>query len=144
MDSPDPDHVLVPMDDSEPARTALEYALAVFSTAEVTVVHAVDDLEAGYAGRAPVTTGTDDADEPDFFTDVRSIAAEYDRSVETVVMQGTSSDAILEYADANDVDGIVMGSEGRSGVSRMLLGSVAEAVTRQATIPVTIVPGSRS
>ncbi|WP_226042744.1 universal stress protein [Natrinema sp. DC36] len=137
MDSPD--HVLVPMDDSEPARAALEYTLAVFS-AEVTVVHAVDDLEAAYAGRAQVTSDGDDADKPDFFADVSEIAAKHDRSVGTVVIEGTSADAILEYADANDIDQIVMGSEGRSGVSRMLLGSVAEAVTRRATVPVTIVP----
>ena len=128
------------MDDSEPARAALEYALSVFPDADVTVVHAVDELEAGYAGRAPVTTGVDDADEPDFFADVRAIAADHDRTVETVVVEGTSADVILEYADDNGVDGIVMGSEGRSGVSRMLLGSVAEAVTRRSTVPVTIVP----
>ncbi|WP_126663982.1 universal stress protein [Haloterrigena salifodinae] len=133
--------VLVPMDDSEPARAALEHALSVFPTDEVTVVHVVDDLEAGYGGRPPVTTGGgDDADDPDFFADVREIAAEHDRRVDTAVIEGTSADAILEYAREEDVDQIVMGSEGRSGVSRMLLGSVAEAVTRQASVPVTIVP----
>ncbi|WP_049914237.1 universal stress protein [Haloterrigena salina] len=133
--------LLVPMDDSEPARAALEHALSVFPNDEVTVVHVVDELEAGYGGRPPVTdSGGTDADEPEFFADVRDIAAERDRRVETAVVEGTSADAILEYVRDNDVDGIVMGSEGRSGVSRMLLGSVAEAVTRQASVPVTIVP----
>ncbi|NUB90194.1 universal stress protein [Haloterrigena sp. SYSU A558-1] len=133
--------VLVPMDDSEPARAALEHALSVFPNDEVAVVHVVDELEAGYGGRPPVTTGGEaDADEPDFFADVRSIAAERDRTVETAVIEGTSAEAILEHAREADVDQIVMGSEGRSGVSRMLLGSVAEAVTRQASVPVTIVP----
>ena len=133
-------HLLVPMDDSERARDALEHALAVFPDDEITVVHAIDDLEAGYGGGQPVTSDDADAGEPDFFADVRSIAAEYDRTVETAVVEGTSADAILEYADEAGVDGIVMGSEGRSGVSRMLLGSVAEAVTRRASVPVTIVP----
>ncbi|QSX00683.1 universal stress protein [Haloterrigena alkaliphila] len=133
-------HLLVPMDDSERARAALEHALAVFPDDEITVIHAIDDLEAGYGGGQPVTSDDADATEPDFFADVRSIAAEYDRTVETVVVEGTSADAILEYADEAGVDGIVMGSEGRSGVSRMLLGSVAEAVTRRASVPVTIVP----
>ncbi|WP_436346372.1 universal stress protein [Natronorubrum sp. FCH18a] len=134
-------HLLVPMDDSETARAALEHALSVFPDDEITVVHVVDDLEAGYGGRPPVMVGGgDDGDEPDFFADVRSIADEYDRTIETAVVEGTSAEAILDYAREADADGIVMGSEGRSGVSRMLLGSVAEAVTRQSPIPVTIVP----
>jgi len=49
------------------------------------------------------------------------------------------ADAILEYVGEADVDAIVMGSEGKAGVSRMLLGSVAESVTR-AAVPVTVVP----
>ena len=137
-------HLLVPMDDSEPARAALEHTVSVFPDDEVTVLHVVDDLETGYGGgRPPVTTGGEkraDDDEPDFFEDARSIAAAHDRTVEATVITGTSADAILEYAREHDIDQIVMGSEGRSGVSRMLLGSVAEAVTRRSSVPVTIVP----
>ncbi|MDG5818073.1 universal stress protein, partial [Natronococcus sp. A-GB7] len=44
--------LLVPIDDSAPARAALEYALERFPDDEVVVVHAVDDLEAGYRSRA--------------------------------------------------------------------------------------------
>ncbi|WP_049924414.1 universal stress protein [Halopiger djelfimassiliensis] len=129
--------LLVPMDDSEPARAALEHALSVFPDAEVTVVHAVDDLEAGYGGGPePGADGTT----PAFFADVHDIAADHDRTVETTVIEGTSADAILEYARREGIDQIVMGSEGRSGVSRMLLGSVAEAVARRSSVPVTIVP----
>ncbi|MXV61498.1 universal stress protein [Natronorubrum sp. JWXQ-INN-674] len=136
-------HLLVPMDDSATARAALEHALTVFPDDEVTVVHAVDDLEAGYAGRPPVTvSGDGDETEPEFFADVRSIADRRGDTIETAVIEGTSADAILEYAEDAGIDQIVMGSEGRSGVSRMLLGSVAEAVTRRSSIPVTIVPSS--
>lgn len=129
--------LLVPMDDSEPARAALEHALAVFPDDEITVLHAIDDLEAGYGG-GPAASA--DESEPDFFADVRAIADEYGRTVETTVVEGTSAETILEYARDEDVDQIVMGSEGRAGVSRMLLGSVAEEVTRRSPIPVTIVP----
>ncbi|QLK24496.1 universal stress protein [Natrinema zhouii] len=128
-------HVLVPMDGSDPARAALEHALEWVPADRLTVVFAVDDLEADYGS---VVSGDD---EPDFFADVHEIADEYDRSVETTVAEGSGvADAILEYATESDVDAIVMGSEGKAGVSRMLLGSVAEAVTRRAEIPVTIVP----
>lgn len=125
------------MDDSDQARGALEYALSVFPDDELTVFHAIDDLETLYGGRSP----TDGAEaEPDFFDDVVDITAEYGTDVETVVREGTAADAILEYVREESVDAIVMGSEGRSGVSRMLLGSVAEAVTRRSPVPVTIVP----
>ncbi|WP_226004756.1 universal stress protein [Natrinema salinisoli] len=127
--------VLVPMDDSEPARAALEHALEWVPADQVSVVHAVGDLEADYGSIVS------EDDEPAFFADVRAIANEYDRSIETAVVDGDGvADAILEYADEVGVDAIVMGSEGKAGVSRMLLGSVAEAVTRRAGIPVTIVP----
>jgi len=45
----------------------------------------------------------------------------------------------VEYAEESDVDHIVIGSHGRSGVSRILLGSVAESVVRRADMPVTVV-----
>ena len=129
-------HLLVPMDGSEPARAALEHALSLFPDDEVTVLHAVDELAAGYGGQS-----MDEAlaDEPDFFDDVRELAASRSASVDLRQVEGAAADAILEYADEHDVDQIVIGSEGRSGVSRVLLGSIAEEVTRRSAVPVTIV-----
>ncbi|WP_306054552.1 universal stress protein [Natronococcus wangiae] len=130
--------LLVPMDDSEPARAALEYALERFPDDEITVVHAVDDLEAGYGGRPPAVAGEDSY--PDVFDDVDRLADEYGRRIETRVVEGQPATAILEYVDEAGIDDIVIGSEGRSGVSRMLLGSVAEQVARRSPVPVMIVP----
>ncbi len=126
------------MDDSEPARAALEHALTVVHADRITVVHAIDDLEAGYGGGPTAGEGA----EPEFFEDAKAIARERDSSatVATEVVEGTAADAILEFADEADVDGIVIGSEGRSGAARVLLGSVAERVARESTVPVTIVP----
>ncbi|WP_247730276.1 universal stress protein [Halovivax limisalsi] len=130
--------LLVPMDDSDRARAALEHALAVHPDSEITVLHVVDPLGAAYGGdESPAVIDG----EPDFFADVRDLAAEHDGAVETVVREGTAAETILEYVSEASVDAVVMGSEGRSGVSRVLLGSVAEAVTRQSSVPVTIVPG---
>lgn len=129
--------LLVPMDDSDPARAALEYALEYFPNAEITVCHAIDDLEAGYADQPSAAQA--DA-EPEIFADAERIAAEHDTTIETQIVSGTAAEAILEFARENGIDGIVMGSKGRSGVSRVLLGSIAEQVTRQADVPVTVVP----
>lgn len=131
-------HLLVPVDDSDPSRSALEYALEHFPDAEITVLHAIDDLAAGYAGQPPAVAGTDA--EPEVFDEAKRLAAEYDADFETQVVGGTAGEAILEYAEEERIDGIVMGSKGRSGVSRVLLGSIAEQVTRRASVPVTVVP----
>jgi universal stress protein A len=59
--------------------------------------------------------------------------------VETVVRQGKPFVEIIKEAKEKDMDLIVMASHGRTGVSHMLMGSVAEKVVRKANCPVLIV-----
>jgi universal stress protein A len=56
--------------------------------------------------------------------------------VSYVVECGPAKDRIVEYANENDIDLIVMGTHGRTGLGRLLMGSVAEAVVRKAECPV--------
>jgi len=59
----------------------------------------------------------------------------------TVVVSGRPAEAILDYANKNQVDLIVMSTHGRSGVSRWVLGSVTDRVVRNTTASVlTITP----
>jgi nucleotide-binding universal stress UspA family protein len=60
-------------------------------------------------------------------------------SVVTSTVEGQSGAAILQFAEANQVDLIVICTRGRSGVSRWLMGSVADRVTRGARMPVLLV-----
>lgn len=53
------------------------------------------------------------------------------------------ADGILSYADEHDVDVVMMGTHGRSGIERFLLGSVAERVVRKAHLPMLLVPPER-
>jgi len=62
--------------------------------------------------------------------------------VEAVVRDVAAGPAILNYADHNDIDVIALGTHGRRGVRRFLLGSVAEEVVRRADRPVLTVRGS--
>lgn len=65
-----------------------------------------------------------------------------DVAVETHVVQGVAASAIVTVAEKCQADLIVMGTHGRSGLSRFVLGSVAESVMRQAHCPVlTVKPG---
>ena len=62
--------------------------------------------------------------------------------VHRIIEEGEPVEQILRAAQAVNCDFIVMGSHGRSGLSRLLLGSVAEEVFRQATCQVIVVKGS--
>lgn len=52
------------------------------------------------------------------------------------LLQGDAADEIIRLAQANKIDLIVMGTHGRSGIGRLVMGSVAEAVMRKAPCPV--------
>jgi universal stress protein A len=61
--------------------------------------------------------------------------------VETALLSGSAASNILAYAREKQIDLIVMGTHGRTGISREILGSVAETVVRLAPCPVLTVPG---
>jgi nucleotide-binding universal stress UspA family protein len=62
-----------------------------------------------------------------------------------VVLRGNVAESILDYARKNEIDLVIMSTHGRSGVARWAMGSVADRVARQATVPVMLVspPGCR-
>jgi nucleotide-binding universal stress UspA family protein len=60
-------------------------------------------------------------------------------AVESQLLQGNEAHVILEQCDRKDIDLIAMTTHGRSGVSRWLLGSVAEKIVRHATKPIFLV-----
>ena len=147
------EHLLVPLDGSEQAREAFEYAKERFPDAELTLLSVVDPADAivsepitgtyespaGTAGAGTEvldeleTTATDRVEEA--ASEAR--AAGHDAAGEVVI--GQPGRAIVEFVEDNECDHVVMGSHGRSGVSRVLLGSVAESVMRRAHVPVTVV-----
>lgn len=138
-------HVLVAIDDSEPAWKALEHAVETFSGDEITVLHVVDpvdavygDFDGGYYDQAMYEASID-AGEALLERAAERIKGEDGATVETALETGQAARAIVQYADVNDVDHVVIGSHGRSGVTRVLLGSVAETVARRSDVPVTIV-----
>jgi len=137
--------ILIPIDDSEQATDALEYALEEFQSDDITVIHVIDPIEAGYTAQATVPGYSEEwyeqAEEEaqSLFEDAQDVADEYGVTLDTATEVGRPSRTIVNYAEENDVGHIVMGSHGRSGVTRILLGSVAESVVRRSPIPVTIV-----
>ena len=57
----------------------------------------------------------------------------------TIIVSTTIVDSILDYAEDNDIDLIVIGTRGRSGIKKLLLGSTASGVVTYSSCPVTVV-----
>jgi len=138
--------VLVPVDSSEQAEAAAAFAVENVPDAEVVLLHVINPAEAGYSAQASVPSFSEEwyeerqAEASDRLDELAAVARELGaETVERVVEVGRPTKTIVEYADDHDIDQIVMGSHGRSGMSRILLGSVAETVVRRATVPVTVV-----
>ena len=134
--------VLVPMDTSEMAEKALRFALEAFPDAEITVFHVVGG-PTPYMGEAvglalsdDITKATEQRAEV-VFSRAREVASEYETHIDTAVGLGSPSRKIIEQAERFDL--IVIGSHGRDLVSRLLIGNVAETVTRRSPVPVTVV-----
>ena len=70
---------------------------------------------------------------------VKQMGEEVGVEVESLVLEGKPAEKIVEYAEENDIDLIVMGTMGKSGLDRILLGSVAERVVRISHTPVLVV-----
>ena len=64
--------------------------------------------------------------------------------VEGKILSGYAAQEILSFANTNDIDLIVMGTHGRTGIDRMLFGSVAEKVVKAAEMPVMTVRPTNS
>ncbi|WP_424019740.1 universal stress protein [Halorientalis pallida] len=135
-------HVLVPMDDSEMAERALEYALDVYDDAEITVLTVVGEPSFMWGEAASIALADDmeaAAEEHGQAVADRAgeIAADHDTEVDVTIRTGHPARAILD-ADA-DFDAIVLGSHGGSVADRLMVGNVAETVFRRASVPVTVV-----
>ena len=70
---------------------------------------------------------------------VAASVQEHGITVQVITIQGRPHFQILQYAETNQVDMIVMCSRGQSGLSRWMIGSVADRVMRGANVPVQLV-----
>ncbi|HZL97053.1 MAG TPA: universal stress protein [Vicinamibacterales bacterium] len=124
-------HVLCPVDLSTAAADALRYATELSS-----MLHAELSVLLVDSGGPP---GRDDKDSPELSA---FIAGTVGSAVEAhrVHRHGQPIEEILRISDAIGPDLIVMGSHGRTGLQRLLLGSVTDAVVRRSMTPVLVVP----
>ena len=136
-----PAHVLVPLDGSEQATAGLEYSLASFPDATVTLLSVIDTGQDHYAG-------VGDAETPEqrsravaerLLEEATERAEGAGVEARSTIRTGAPHTEILECLLAVDADHVVMGSHGESPITRPFLGHVSEAVLRRAPVTTTVV-----
>jgi nucleotide-binding universal stress UspA family protein len=135
-------NVLVPTDFSDCARCALEQAVDVVQPdGVVTLLHVVD-VPTLYSGPEPFGDYTRELAqraEAALTADVKRVAHKPTTAIATRTRFGSAGAQVLAALhDDRSVDLVVMGSHGRTGLKRMMMGSVAEKVVRHAHCPVLV------
>ena len=147
-------NILAPLDGSELSECSLDHVTAVAKGCQVPnviLLHVVEphDRYAGYTGisqemlgeiRKELRTNTED-----YLAKVVDKLKKKGINAKTAVVEGKPSDEILNYADKNQADLIIMSTHGSSGLTRWAFGSVADKVIRHSPVPVLVIapPGCR-
>lgn len=133
------ERILVPTDGSKATERAIRNAVDIASQYDATVhaLYVVDasvysSIEAG----ADIVIESLQQEGQTAIEEVTARARAAGVETESAVVSGSAHRAILDYADEEAIDLIVMGTHGRTGIDRYLLGSVTEKVVRSADVPV--------
>jgi nucleotide-binding universal stress UspA family protein len=131
------DTIVVATDGSESVERAVDVALDLAGRFDA-AVHALDVVDAGEVESTPESVREDlrgalreRADDA-----LDGVAAGTDRPVTTALREGRPAAEIDAYAREHDADVVAMGTRGRHGENRFLIGSVAERVVRTCPIPI--------
>lgn len=137
--------IVVAVDDSDPSKAAVTLAcnLAKLDNASLYVVNVVDVSKlvavAGYETPYPVDAIQIMRDSGKQVLDgVKAECAAQQIAAEFAELEGDAADEILRVAKEQNAGLICMGTHGRKGLSHFFVGSVAEAVLRNATVPVIV------
>ncbi|MHB8100783.1 MAG: universal stress protein [Methanosarcina sp.] len=140
--------IMVATDGSRPARKAVETGIdiAKLSGAKIYAVYVVvptthSARDFGWE-KAAMEHFRNEGKRATGFVEETAKAAGIE--VESVLLEGHPADEVVKFAEQNDIEMIVMGTLGKTGLDRFLLGSVAENVVRHSKIPVLVVRGENS
>lgn len=139
-------YVLVALDDSERCKATLRFAMR-FATVERARLVLCSIVETQDLNDKAVTYGYDPKP---LLVELKAAAAKildghaavveaHGLAYEIAILDGDAAPSLLEAARQYSVDAIVIGTHGRRGLERLFLGSVAEKVVREATVPVAVI-----
>ena len=143
-------HIMVAVDGSETSDLALLEAITIAKEhgSKLHVVHVFDEIALSFSAHYPEA-----AEFKKYFIDsgkevlsiAKTLAQKRAINVETIFLQSAEgiSKKLADYAKTWPADLLVIGTHGRKGIERFLLGSVAEKLVRLATVPVLLVPSKK-
>lgn len=136
------DRILFPTDGSDGATAVLDHVLDVAATHSATlhVLYVADTTHQSATRVGGTVVDALEREGEQLVEETAKRAAERDVPTVTDVLQGGVSGTITAYAEEHDIDIVAMPTHGRTGLERMLLGSVTERVLRSATVPVLVFP----
>ncbi|EMA56081.1 universal stress protein [Halococcus thailandensis] len=127
------DRILFPTDGNSQAN-ALEHAINITELSGG-ILHTLSVID----GETVEEDNSPDSFEPtgtQIVEDAETVAAERDVKVSGAIEQGNPDEVILQYITDHDIDLVVMGTHGRSGVDRLVEGSITERIMRANDVPV--------
>ncbi|ELY49540.1 universal stress protein [Natronolimnohabitans innermongolicus] len=139
-----PNSIIIPTDGSkyaeEAAEVGFEFATKLDATVHAVAVGDVSLAEVSAVGAAPPQS-KDDVTEIaiEWAEELAAEAERHGLEAEPVVRTGTPAEEIADYAAELDADMIVIGTAGRTGLRKRILGSVTDEVVRTAPVPVVTV-----
>lgn len=149
-------HILVAIDDSETSKKALDEAIVLAKVHEATleIVHAIDDsLLQSVSTHGASLTNTEplqkalNENAQGILDQAKAIAVAGGVTPQTRLLISEDlhiADQIADAVEQGNIDLLVMGSHGRRGFRRLLIGSVAEKVVRKVSVSILIVRGQQA
>lgn len=140
--------ILVPLDGSTFSEAVLAHVRQIAELAEAEVILlrvmpvAMYDTVFAPSAQLPVQRNPEEDTRMQTEGYLQRVAFDYfppEVHVRLEVSSGATPETILDYADGESVDLIAMTTHGRSGISRLMLGSVAEEIVRRSHVPVLLV-----
>ena len=136
--------ILAPMDGSEFSECVLPHIRAIAvgcKVPEVVLFRAIEPIQTPYIANDLFEEAEERAivNIKDAFNKINEELKADGVSTSQVIVKGYAANEILEYAEKNNVDLIIMSSHGSSGIIRWALGSVTDKVTRHASAPVLVI-----
>lgn len=133
------DDILLPTDGSAGMETVIDHAASLADEHDATLraLYVVDTASLTDVPMEASFEGVNEALRQEGESALENVERRVDDvPVETDLIEGSPAREIVRYAEENPCDVVVMGTHGRSGVDRLLLGSVAERVVRSSPTPV--------
>jgi nucleotide-binding universal stress UspA family protein len=136
------DDILVPTDGSPGMETVVDHAVSLAEMHDATI-HAIYVVDTASLSDIPLEAsmeGVSQSLREEGETALVNLERRTgDVPVRTTILEGSPAREIVDFATESGCDLILMGTHGRSGVDRLLLGSVAERVVRSSPVPVTTI-----